>query len=284
MDRPTSPARQPRPVLAWISLAAAVLLIALLVFSARGQRLGVHGIVRLPDPSRPPPREIANLTLSALAMSTPEDGWAFATYYIPQRAHSDGSPSGPPQTRTVMLRYDGKAWRVGDNSAFPYYINSISMVSRDDGWAAGYGGLLHYNGGHWNPITLPAPSATPAPGGPQYAFSFQTIEMVSADEGWAAGNGVFYHYHGGAWVPVSVPVTAAQYSIFDLSMRGADEGWAVGEQFDAQFNRSILALHYAGGRWTAINPGGRGRSPASRRRRPARRGLWGRSTRRSDRG
>jgi hypothetical protein len=258
MDRPTQPAPRQRPVLAWISLAAAGLLVALLVFSARGQRLALHGIVRLPDPSRPPSPEIANLTLNALAMAAPDDGWAFATYYIPPRTNADGSPLGPPQTRTAMLRYDGNAWRLGADAAPSYYINSISMVSREDGWAAGYGGLLHYSAGRWNPVTLPASPATPTPNGPQYANSFQTIEMVAADEGWAAGNGVFYHYHGGAWAPVSIPVSAAQYSIFDLSMRGADEGWAVGEQFDAQDNRSILALHYAGGRWTAINPGARG--------------------------
>lgn len=56
-------------------------------------------------------------------------------------------------------------------------LNSVSMVSADEGWAVGDAGtILHYANRIWTPVT---PSPTPNP--------LYSVSMVSAGEGWAVG-------------------------------------------------------------------------------------------------
>jgi hypothetical protein len=103
-----------------------------------------------------------------------------------------------------LARFDGRLWtRITgpDASSGPSDINTITMLSPDDGWAGGdlfaSGGiqtaLLHYVNGEWEP--------EPA----TYSGSIGKIVMVSATEGWATvGGGVsagLLHYQHGRWTP-----------------------------------------------------------------------------------
>lgn len=241
----------------WSSLLAAVALLVLLIFAVLGEGLTLRPIASLPRPLRQTSAATtANLAITAIAMDAPDDGWAFASYTVQPTPNANGTYGSPPVPRAAVLHYDGTVWRVFA-PAPPIYIASISMVSRDEGWAAGPGGLLHYHNGRWSAIIAPG-TPTPTPDHPSVGLQFQALAMAGADDGWAGGQDIFYRYHDGAWVPVALPIKATHFTIFSISMRSTDEGWAVGEQFDAQYNRTILALHYTGGRWVESGPGAAG--------------------------
>jgi photosystem II stability/assembly factor-like uncharacterized protein len=62
---------------------------------------------------------------------------------------------------------------------------SIKMVSPDEGWAVGAGGLImHYINGSWRLVNSPTKNY------------LSSLSMVSPGEGWAVGDGgVILHYH-----------------------------------------------------------------------------------------
>ncbi len=153
----------------------------------------------------------------------------------------------------------------GDLSSF--VLNSISMVSPDEGWAVGgtqipptaaspglpeYGDpvILHYSQGQWRPVPLPAG----LPCHPSCHIVLHSIAMVSPTDGWAVGNsvlppnadgvtsGIVLHYTGGRWVLDSVRDSA----LFRVFMRSANDGWMIGEG-------SAPVFHYTGSMWTAVN-------------------------------
>ncbi len=92
-----------------------------------------------------------------------------------------------------------------------FVLNSISMVSSDEGWAVGvtklhaasasapspeYGDpvILHYSLGRWKLVPFPADVKSRigcrASGSACPAISLRSISMISATDGWAAGNSV----------------------------------------------------------------------------------------------
>lgn len=160
-------------------------------------------------------------------------------------------------------------------------LNSISMVSPEEGWAVGvtrlpqasgsltepgYGApvILHYWQGQWHPAPLPSnltsrlKCANRCPG-----IILRSLCMISATEGWAVGNtvlrsgsdgvttGVVLHYTGGQWVLDSLR-DAALFSVF---MRTASDGWIIGEGYSGwsgnQGNAPVF--HYTGNAWTPVN-------------------------------
>jgi len=157
-------------------------------------------------------------------------------------------------------------------------LNSISMVSPDEGWAVGvtrlrapspsntspeYGDpvILHYSQGHWKPVPfspdVKSRLGCSANGSACPAISLRSISMVSATEGWVVGNtvlppnadgitsGVVLHYTGGRWV-FDRFLGSRLSSIF---MRTTSDGWMVGEGG----NSGVPVLHYNGSGWTPVN-------------------------------
>ena len=101
-------------------------------------------------------------------------------------------------------------------------LNSVFMVSADDGWAVGVGGtggtIIHWDGTEWSNVTSPTTA------------NLYSLHMVSADDGWAVGYPVGYygtiiHWDGTEWSNVTSPTMYYLTSVFMVS---ADDGWAVG--------------------------------------------------------
>lgn len=139
-------------------------------------------------------------------------------------------------------------------------LNTITMTSPDEGWAAGLvrdaqgesGIILHYTHCRWSV------SASGISG-----WSIGAIAMASRDEGWAEGgrsssNGelqqLLLHYIRGRWEQMTLPADLpAQTAQGQLAMsRG--EGWVSLFEGTDYYKREIWKLfHYTGGTWTQIS-------------------------------
>ncbi len=145
-----------------------------------------------------------------------------------------------------------------------YLLNSIAMVSPDEGWAVGttllpqtpashsgleyvYGDpvILHYSQGHWRPVPLPFHCQAGC------HIVLHSIAMVSATEGWAVGNsvlppgadgitsGFILHYTGGKWSVYGQ--RGSELSRVVIS--SASDGWIIGSGI----------YHYQGATWSQVN-------------------------------
>ncbi|MGA8903955.1 MAG: hypothetical protein WB661_02980 [Candidatus Bathyarchaeia archaeon] len=115
-------------------------------------------------------------------------------------------------------------------------INSVYMVSPNEGWAVGKcGKIYHYFGGGWtNPYTFSTPSV-----------DFKSVFMVSSTEGWAVGTGgQVSHYFSGSWQSPYSP-SGTTTTLRSVSCVGSSECWAVGD--------SATIVHYISGTWTPLN-------------------------------
>lgn len=103
---------------------------------------------------------------------------------------------GPTVEGTTSVPYDaGELFKVA--SALTTTINSVYMVSDQEGWAVGgnfdYGDrtstILHYKADSWSAVASPAQDN-----------ALNSVYMTSPDEGWAVGYDVILHYTNGRWV------------------------------------------------------------------------------------
>ena len=166
-----------------------------------------------------------------------------------------------------------------------FLLNSISMVSRDEGWAVGvtrlpagistatsvtsrqYGDpvILHYSQGHWRPYPLNINShiGCGATGRACPAISLNSIAMVSATDGWIVGNTLLPLSADGITTGVALHYTRNQW-VFDcllgsrlsnVFMRTTSDGWMVGEGSSGWSgnNGSTSVFHYNGSAWTPVH-------------------------------
>ncbi len=267
---------------------------------------GQWQVARAPDPQA---------ALGAITMVSADEGWAvghdrsgttgYILHYLNGRWLEVPSP-----TRVFLLGItmvsSTEGWAVGSQGTILHYLNnqwsvsapivpartvtpasldltrfilnSISMVSPDEGWAVGvtrlhtasasdtlpeYGDpvILHYSQGQWRPVPFPSDSKShigcSATGIACPAISLNSISMLSATDGWVVGNsvlppnvdglafGVVLHYTGGKWV-FDRPLGSRLSSVF---MRTASDGWIVGEDG----NGGAPVFHYDGSAWTPVN-------------------------------
>ena len=208
--------------------------------------------------------DTGDMSLLALAMLSPSEGWATGM---------DG----------VIARFQNDTWTRWPTPA-PGDISTIAMVSPTDGWMAGVAPgysadpkfqkphhlfMLHYNGHDWQPVTLPALpnllTVYPSAPHPQNNTgtsstdpgSFGDIAMASPEEGWASGDfaggaSVLYHYSDGKWHLYPFGVNA---TLGTIRMVSAGEGWEIGGKYDFVSNREdTVILHYTNGSWTIYKP------------------------------
>ncbi|HEX3269977.1 MAG TPA: hypothetical protein VHR15_04950 [Ktedonobacterales bacterium] len=139
------------------------------------------------------------------------------------------------------------------------YLTGVSMVSTDEGWAVGYGGLaggaafaLHDQRGVWTkqPLTIQTTDA-------EMTFSPLGVQMISATDGWIYGSvgsnvtlpsqAAMLHLAGGSWQEEALPTGLS--AIRAISFVSADTGWALAYPADLTSNDTVI-LKYAGGQWT----------------------------------
>jgi hypothetical protein len=174
-----------------------------------------------------------------------------------------------------MLHLRNGMWRVDPSYAFPQTwigaggcrcvnIESLDMVSPQEGWAAGgfYSpatgpAIAHYRDGKWTLQSVPDLLA---------GSYFHSISMASPDEGWAVGyqadNTVTSteHYHNGQWTSVDPVYTggsnAGQFipgSLNAVQTLPDGEAWAVGE-LNPSFGPGLI-LHWVNGKWNIVDTG-----------------------------
>lgn len=150
----------------------------------------------------------------------------------------------------VILHFTGGAWNTLAPPPGSYFLNSVFMVSSNEGWAVGEqsvppfaclpsltmcttaGIILHYTstGGVGTWAIFPAP-ASPAPTPP-----LKSVFMLGPNEGWAVGdNATILHYTVtggiGTWNPVAVsgsPGLSPNANLTSVFMISPTSGWAVG--------------------------------------------------------
>jgi hypothetical protein len=185
--------------------------------------------------------------LNAIQMFGPAQGWAVGE-------SGAGSTLQQGISSSLVLHYSTGRWMrvpsptnaqlgVADAS-----LQSIAMVSPDEGWTVGSAGdfsvrnlpsglILRYSGGKWTKFSM-TPDA-----------EFFSVQMLSPTDGWVAGGGgwgteagattsILLHFDGAKWTPVPVPNVAG---ITSLDMLSASDGWATGTN---------TILHYDGVRWS----------------------------------
>jgi len=131
----------------------------------------------------------------AIEMVSADDGWVFGSCGV--------------------KRWDGNQWQALTIKP-TYNLNSISMGSRDYGWAVGDEGLiLGWDGDGWENSISPTLS------------DLMAVDTVSDSLAIAVGNdGVIIEWDGMNWQPVMSPI---QNRLTALDLSDVDEGWAVGE-------------------------------------------------------
>lgn len=195
------------------------------------------------------PGSVACATTSVPPAAT--SGFTATTTGTPS-ASATGSPSatptgnatgpGAPATSTPRVT-PPLGWSRYPNSPTQSNINGIAMVSANEGWAVGNGGLiLHYIGGKW--IKYPNSPTT---------NDLSSVAMASPTDVWAVGgtpsgngspcgtsqgSGIILHYNGSQWIIYS---QGTWNELASIAMLSATEGWIVGT--------CGIILQYSGGQW-----------------------------------
>lgn len=221
------------------SLAAvlAVALLAAILFAGHGRGGPSAKASPTPDWSGPG----SQTSLASISMVSASEGWAVGS------AFPANDPSGD-QERVVLMHFKDGVWS-SMHLATSGQVNSISMVSANDGWAVGENGLmLHYDGTAWRQVASPTER------------SFAQVQMLSATDGWAVANAFdIYHYDGHTWIAQPLPtylggVTPVIVEIAALSMLSPTDGWAIGTYPSAgaapPSRSSLVILRYHNGVWT----------------------------------
>ncbi len=275
LDRRRRPAARGRP---FVAIAATVALVAIsaVVFTllSSGVRSGVAVTpTRTAKPACLPSKATADLpthaSLSAIAPSGTDDGWAVGRVWDPQAAT-------PPAT--LMLRLQNCHWAPVGTPIPSAELLSVSMASADEGWAVGatmrrdtlplndHGGqrndwledqllVLHYTGGTWRRETVTTDTQ----------MISARVKMVSANEGWmlidhgkrmtivnstTAVPSYAYtllHLQGSTWSDVPLSFQAPSMILDDLDAKVPGECWVVG--YDVQGSGGGVAAHYVNGSW-----------------------------------
>lgn len=254
-----------------IPAVAAVLLLALFagfVFHLGGGRTG---IVVAPVKHGPLP---ANIDLYSISMVSATEGWAVGgtvpdPNYSPEQ---DGTPK-PNYRDPVLAHYHDGVWTIEALPAAVQHLsriglsivlNSVSMISSDEGWAGGgsvlpqgsgwqvdgvtVGVLLHYVHGTW----------IFAAGGTSDTPVFSQMRMRSATDGWAVA-GAIYHYDGSAWRQVKDSVlnwkniyvgTLALAPDGGIWAEGVDYSDTGGSGFDG--DAANIFLRFDGSHWMRV--------------------------------
>jgi hypothetical protein len=159
-------------------------------------------------------------SLVAIDMLGPDTGVVGGT-----RADPGGGVAGG-----LIRQLQSSEWRQQPVPLGALY--DVHVSAPDDAWAAGEGGLAHWDGRSWRAQELPA-------------TRLRSIDMLDAERGWAVGeSGSTYQYAHGAWQRVPSPTTV---ELGHIDMVSETEGWAA-----AGRGQPPTLLHYDGRRWSTV--------------------------------
>lgn len=208
-----------------------------------------------------------NVGLDSLSMVSPSEGWATG---IVNPMRFDGRfPSA-----AVLYHLVNGQWRRLPQTYPGAELKSLSMDSPSDGWAASPTPMnaskqplvLHYTGGVWRQVDVPALDAVLRPTATVLEADINTISvrMFGAQAGWmfaqtnrdsdteGGPRSLVLRFEGGAWTLVPGPQVVQSVTLFDFSAVSVDEAWMMGT--DTHSGRSTTVFyHYINGGW-AVAP------------------------------
>lgn len=165
----------------------------------------------------------------------------------------------------VILHFTGGSWNTITPPPGSYSLNSVFMVSSNEGWAVGQsstptpsGIILHYTvtGGVATWAIFPSPSSppsTPIPG-------LNSVFMLNQNEGWAVGNNAtILHYTVtggiGTWNVVTVsgtPGLSPDANLTSIFMLSPTSGWAVGGISVPSITDGPVIIYWDGTKWSPV--------------------------------
>jgi hypothetical protein len=214
-------------------------------------------VVPSPSPGQYPDGSSGSNYLQAVAAVSATDVWAVGYY-------SDG-----PETRGLVLHWDGGNWTqvaVPDSSNV---LSGISAISDRDIWVAGNDHasqalILHYDGTGWT-------TYSPGVGAEGAHVSLKGMTATSASDVWVVGsyearfslfdNPLTLHWDGSRWSQVPSPALTPPddpygTTLTSVSATSPADAWTVGT---AGAPAHTAILHWDGNRWTPApspDPGG----------------------------
>ena len=182
---------------------------------------------------------------NSVAAIGPGDAWAVGGTY--RRAPNSA----------LIEHWNGYRWRRVTTPPGVGYLQSVTMISRDDAWAVGFIAAssgpfksltMHWNGRHWYVVPSPNPTGD---------TNLIGVGASGPDDVWAVGylnpttcspqcEEAIFHWNGSSWSALSSPNPGGLdvvESVLAFSRRNA---WAVGT---VNWSSSIID-HWNGKRWS----------------------------------
>jgi hypothetical protein len=202
-------------------------------------------------------------TINALSMATADDGWA-AGGYLQSTGGSSDQYTEAANIRCFFIHFHDGVWSLAPDT-FPSgdIVESLVMISPNDGWAAGFtytpdsSGkplIWHFTGGHWQLTTIPVlpeenyliPEFVAAP-----TPDFVWISVLQYAPKTAATTGMpqqlFLIYHAGTWAKIFAHAGSTG------SLVSPEEGWVLQQVgFPLSSTSTVHFLHYQQGTWTDV--------------------------------
>jgi hypothetical protein len=206
-----------------------------------------------------------NIQLNDIAMVSPTEGWAVGNTTPSPARPSPVAPAG------VIYHYVNGNWVRLPETFANAPLASLSMDSPTDGWAVSNPDeikpgaralVLHYTGGRWRPVDVPALDAVLKDGS---SFLKISVEMFGPTSGWIFAwtdlepdpsnpnnrpDVVIMRFENGVWTPIAPPAVKTSTRMFALSAVSADEAWIVGTDYGSGGALTTLFAHYVNGAWS----------------------------------
>jgi hypothetical protein len=216
-----------------------------------------------------------NVSLDDVAMVAAGEGWAVGGLRAQWPSASPGQgPAG------VLYHLTNGTWQRLPRVYPGAELTALSMGAPNDGWAASTYALasagadtanhvlvLHYSGGRWTPVDIPALDAVlnGPPGSAGGTINQISIQMFGPESGWmfaltnlprdpsiptSQAEVIILRYEQGAWTPIATPAVTVTTQVFGLSAVSANEAWTVGTDYGAGADFKVVIAHYVNGAWS----------------------------------
>lgn len=199
------------------------------------------------------------LSLSAIAAVSSGDAWAVGGTY---KAKGSGASTG-----ALIEQWNGTSWNIVPNpdSSQPATLTTLSVVSADNIWAAGYQAstdkndvplVEHFDGTQWSIVPAPALAAGNEYGEPD------AISVDSSGNVWLAGYQQPSHssstrsplaeeWNGSTWTLAQLPALPAGESIDAIYAASPSDVWASTDASDSATGTGVF-LNWNGTTWTPV--------------------------------
>ena len=181
--------------------------------------------------------------------------------------------------RTLILRWNGKAWRKvaspnGGSVSAPNLLTGVTAASAGNAWAVGSYNIgtvaqtliVHWNGSSWKKVASPNAGSASDPN------LLAGVTATSAGNAWAVGSynigtvtqTLIVHWNGSSWKKVASPDPGgpAHLNLLNgVAATSASNAWAVGGYAKSSAEQTLI-VHWNGTAWKTVpspDPGGSSR-------------------------